>query len=191
MRNIAGWPLSAGMIDELSAELRVYDVDQGGWEHEPKGLKFNAEHVLKEVVRARRKDMLDPAVVVSELAPDAVQYALRLGRWAGVAADDMLPGIHTRTAAAEHGSKYKVPQVYLSSWALAEITLADFTHSLDHKSERARARKAAARDLGRCAGHMLHFVEVAAVTHSFSVQDSFRSRLASLRERFGIPQPAE
>ncbi len=64
-------------LEAMSTDLRVYDVDQGGWEHEDKGFEFNITHVLKEVVWALRKDFFDPVVVQTDLAPDAMQYALR------------------------------------------------------------------------------------------------------------------
>src|SRR5690606_20534211 len=95
MRFITERSLPTNIYTDLAEELRVYDIDQNGWEHEDKGLEANANHTLKELVRARRKDMFEPSVVEGELAPDAVQYALRLVRWANIHTGVMMPTIET------------------------------------------------------------------------------------------------
>lgn len=181
--------LSAQTYERLTEELRVYDVDQGGWEHENEGLVFNSMHVLKELVRARRKDVLDPLIVEGDLAPDSVQYALRFGRWADIDIGQMLPTTDTDMEADSHSGLNKYHKTRLGGWALAEIKLADFTHMLDHASERDKAISTAPNSLAKVSRFLLYFAESSADEFDFDLADAFRNRLTGLRERFEIPEP--
>lgn len=182
--------LSTEVYADLADQLKVYDVDQNGWEHENKGLEFNTTHVLKELVRARRKDMFEPTVVEGESAPDAVQYALRFGRWASISTGLLLPTVETDIEADAYCNMNDYHRTRLGGWALAEIKLADFAHKLDHKSERDIGLRNAPSDLTKVSGFLIYFAELSAKEFNFDLRTAFRDRLANLRERFGIPQPS-
>ena len=173
----------------MADELRIYDVLQGGWEHEGKGIEFNATHVLKEIVRARRKNFFEPYVVENDLAPDAVQYALRFSRWANLSVGSILPTLENDIKADSHSHTYNHEGKRIGGWSLAEIALADFTHSLDHTSERQGALNNMRSDLAEVSQFLVYFAELSASEIDFSLQDAFTNRLNDLRERFDIPQP--
>lgn len=189
MRLVTPNQLSAEQCAKLADELHIYDVEQGGWEHEGRGLEFNANHVLKEIVRARRKDFFEPFVVENDLAPDAVQYALRFSRWAALPFPSILPSVEDDIAADSYSHRNDIHRTRISGWALAEISLADFTHRLDHASERQQALDNKRVDLAEVSRYLLYFAELSATEFDFSLQGSLTKRLNSLRKRFGIPVP--
>lgn len=74
---------------------------------------------------------------------------------------------------------------------MAEISLADYLHKLDHESEIDRALSDSQASLARTAKCLLYFAEVSADDFQFDIEQSFSNRLYNLRERFGMPQPGD
>lgn len=176
-------------LEAMSTDLKIYDVDQGGWEHEGKGFDFNVDHTLSELVRMRSKDFYDPVVVKSEIAPDAVQYALRLARWTGYDLDFVLPGARISPvgssideAIAVHAAKMRIISLRTAAYSASEVQLAGFTHSLDHESERQVALANKFDTLPRVSQALLRFALDSGEEYGFRVQVSFFDRLIALRE---------
>lgn len=177
-------------LEVCAKKLHVYDVEQGAWEQEPNGFEANAGHVLKHLRRdIIGKDFKDAAVVRTALVPDALQYALRLGRWSGVVPEDMFPlpvgEMLARSVDARHGAVI----LQAAKYAAGTRVLADNLHDLEHAATREVAikrRKDAMRSAG---GMLLHYVEAQVVEFRMNPVETFDARLAHLRERFGIPQP--
>ncbi len=176
-------------LEAMSMELKVYDVDQGGWEHEGKGFEFNVNHTLKELIRAGRKDFFDPTVVRAELAPDAMQYAFRIARWTRFKRELILPTADIKAAADYQAIGIRTASRRIGAYAAGEILLADFAHRLDHESERREAQQTKFDTLPRVSQALVLFAEDSANEYNFSLRGSFAERLSNLRERFSIPQP--
>lgn len=176
-------------IESMSMDLKIYDVDQHGWEHEDKGLEFNLDHVLTEVVRARRKDFFDPKVVREELTPDAIQYALRIARWTGFKRELVLPDSSLTRSVDEHAKLIRTPSTRIAAYAAGEVMLADFTHKLDHEREAQAAQQFKMISLSRISQAFMSFALESAHEFNFQPRAAFIDRLSGLRERFGIPQP--
>lgn len=182
--------LSYGDIEAMSMDLEVYDADQNGWEHEAKGLEFNLNHTLKELVRARRKDFYDPDVVRAELAPDAMQFALRLARWTGFKRELVLPGAQTESYVNAYATRIRTAARRIGAFAAGEVMLANYTHKLDHASEREEAIQTKFIHLPPVSKALMLFALDSANEFDFNPRNSFVKRLSDLRERFGIPQPS-
>lgn len=174
---------------EMSEQLKVYDIDQQGWEHSDKGRDFNVTHVLKELVRARRKDFTNKEVIKNELAPDAIQYGLRMSRWGVFPIDFILPTIDLEIETDAYCNRNNIKKPEIGAWALAEITLAEFSHNLDHASKEIYKDNSDEQSIIRASRLLLYFAEYSADEYNFDLQESFTNRLTNLRQRFNIPQP--
>lgn len=183
--------LTTGEITVMDEQLRVYDVDQHGWEQEGMGFDANATHVLLHLIKAKiDKNFADPEVVQTELAPDAIQYGLRLGRWA-----DQTPS-QLADAQAEPLQQFHqelvaphTPTIGRPAMREAIATLARHLHDRGHAKTEAGAltnRPAVART---AAGLLLVCASLQADAFGFSLPDAFDARLAALRKRFGIAPP--
>lgn len=181
--------LSYDDVEAMSRSLKAYDIGQNAWEHEQKGLEFNVDHTLKELVRARRKDFFNPEVVQSDLAPDAMQYALRIARWAGFKQDLVLPTTEIRTAIDAHAKLTRSTSRRTSAYDAGEVMLADFTHKLDHETERDKAYQTKFLVLPRVSQALVLFALESANEFGFRPVKAFDDRLTNLRERFGLSQP--
>src|SRR5690606_3907844 len=77
--------ITVDQLEVMAESLRLYDVVDGGWVHEGRGLDFNLRHIgwhLADMID--RKDFTDRKCVVTEIAPDCVQYGLRIARWSQI-----------------------------------------------------------------------------------------------------------
>jgi len=82
--------LAGDNLETCAAKLYTYDVAQGAWEQEPNGFKANANHVLTHLAKSLvAKNFGDAHTNKTEIAPDSVQYALRLARWSSVPVQDL------------------------------------------------------------------------------------------------------
>lgn len=182
-------------ISELNAtaeKLRVYDVEQGGWEGESGAYRDKAGHVLKHLVKNTFKAFDNPKVAWAELAPDSVQHALRLMRWSGLPYTAAVPTKHQadavrKTARSQPGfGDMPLAQVaYQKGYA----ALAAGLHDEDHESTRAAAeerRSAAAQHAGRL---LVYSAELQAQAFEFDLLAAVDDRLTVLRERFDISEP--
>jgi hypothetical protein len=179
---------------KLAAEkLRVYDVEQGAWEHEQGGFAANATHVLYHVVKDfPGKNLSEDRVVETEVAPDCVQYALRLMRWTGQEASAVLPtddqGNTTRVLASE--KRFASVPLHQLAFMEAGATIARQLHNYDHERTKALATTNeihAARRAGRL---LMYAADLQAEGFDFDLFEAFDTRLANLRQRFGIAEPS-
>jgi hypothetical protein len=184
--------LTVQQLEAMGQQLKVYDVDQGGWEHEIMDYEFNANHVLKHLVRDHnRKDFFDEGTVVDEIAPDSVQYALRLSRWVQFDHSQLSPNTYIFHDVARFSGHNRYSSNRMGAHYLAESDLADFLHELDHKDKREEAHSFRVDTLSRIGKLLIHSAELAAVEFGFDLVDSFGRRLSNLRQRFGIPEPVK
>jgi hypothetical protein len=180
-------------LQACAEKLYVYDVEQRGWEQEGRGFEVNAHHVLTHLVKeSLNKNFSDPDVVSGEIAPDAMQYAIRLGRWSGLETSDLMPYAKGARYIAEHaGLRVGTVPVHWAAHAEAAGKLASNLHDLGHVAIREEAVGNRGGSMIYVARQLITCAEVAAETYGFDPLVAFDDRLAQLRERFGIPQPTE
>lgn len=184
--------ISTSELEVLADKLYVYDVEQGAWEQEPNGIESNVAHTLTHLTKDLiRKDFTDVELVRDAIAPDSIQYALRLSRWADVRVSD----INTLTAVeeaerslVEAGLPNKLPMGF-ANFAGATAVLAEYTHNLGHNSTQEQTRLATRQVMKSAARQLVFSAAVQAYQYDFSLPDAFDARLGVLRERFGIPEP--
>lgn len=177
-------------LDIISERLKVYDVVQEGWEHEPKGIEVNFQHVLTHLAKdPGLKDFSDPELIRNTIAPDSLQYALRLGRWAGIHSVELSmteTEISIPTSLQKHLGNLP-PGV--PSYMGATSILAKHLHDIDHKSTQFEAEQGRYDAMRSAARLLLNSAEVQAGHYNFNLVRAFDNRLRNLRERFGIPEP--
>lgn len=182
--------LSRDTIEDISDKLRVYDVEQHGWEHEGLGLEVNARHVLIHLVKdISNKDFNDEELVRTAIAPDLIQYALRLCRWSDSGVDSLLE-VYDDDLVANPSTSFTANYEKDKSDTLNAIgSLAGVLHDVDHETMRSRAREELPLAALSAAKFLLVATEFQVASIGFDLPDSFDNRLAQLRQRFGIPEP--
>ncbi len=186
--------ISASQSETMVRSLRMYDVVDGGWVHESKGLDFNLRHVSIELAdMSDRKDFTDPDQVQREIAPDLVQYGLRIARWAAVHPDSLV--ISDGEEADEHvrkqSRKYTGSDAFEDFFAVSAAMgiLARDRHPVDHGDKVAGSLD---RDnLGRAAHMLLWAANNQATCGDFDIVEALDERLAGLRVRFDVPRRTE
>lgn len=177
-------------LQQMSDSLRYYDVDQQGWEHEGLGFEFNAAHVLKHLAKdIIKKDFKDPDVVRSAIAPDAMQYALRLGRWTDQDPSDLLPTDDQIQELYRLAGRFGQMPTSQVAYLQAASSIGDNLHSLDHSKERHSALVQAPIMARSAGGLLIYCASQLSHEYGFSVDEAFDARLNDLRTRFNIAQP--
>jgi len=177
-----------------SAEiLRVYDVEQEGWEQEPNSVKANLTHIFTHLGKDfTRKCFTNPDVVRDSIAPDSFMYGLRLLRWTRQSPDVLQNGrvrmlVDSReTTAVNMGDSHS-----LRAFGAGFGQLADYLHATGHAAERKKAQLNRDETLACAAGLLVVSAEIQADEFGFDLPTAFNDRLAELRERFGIPAAPE
>lgn len=176
-------------LPEMAEKLYVYDVVQGGWEHEGRGLEVNMRHVSYHLAKdVLGKNFKDHVEIRTAIAPDSTQYALRLGRWADLSTSDIAPAPSDREVLKGITEKHKYTPEPFVAFMKASNILSGHMHDADHNSSRDEAlskRVSVARD---AAAMLLLCADIQATQLDFDLEKSFSSRLHALRERFDIPQ---
>ncbi len=182
--------LSTEVMPELAEKLYVYDVEQGGWEQEPNGIRSNMEHVLTHLAKdITGKDFNDKHTVRTAIAPDLLQYGLRFRRWAGLKPEEVLPTdeqVHTTQSLESRFSGIPMHQVVYFE---AVATTARGLHDLGHDKERAVAEANLPLVALNAARLLIYSAQLQSEQYDFDLVESFANRLTTLRKRFGIPQP--
>lgn len=182
--------IEAGELERMSQTLWVYDVVQGAWEQEYKGFDANVGHVLFHLAKdLTSKDFRDETVVTTAIAPDSVQYALRLGRWGHQKVEALLPTVRTPHAAIRAADITRVELLPQAAHAEAISTIAMNLHGADHESTRREAQRQRPAMVRHAAGLLLLSADLQSQDYGFDLAKVFDDRLQSLRNRFGIPQP--
>ena len=179
------------LLEDMSAKMYVYDVLQGAWEQEPNGFEANAKHVLTHLSKDLiLKDFTDAKVVREQITPDLIQYAVRLMRWSAQAVGAVeYPSTESEQLARIRG-KYGVGTAHACYIAAIGVMAASL-HDHDHSRIREAAIEAAPAMARQAAGFLLEAVRIQAESNNFDILTSFDNRLASLRTRFGIPEPVK
>jgi hypothetical protein len=185
--------ISSDNLEVLAHKLHVYDIDQGAWEQEGNGFEANARHVLTHLAKdVVTKDFSDEDLVRGAIAPDSIQYALRLSRWAGVETDEILELTQKEEDirdTAEDGLR-DLPWGY-ASFAGAVGVLAGNLHDLDHASARDGAVRGTHKAMRSASRLLLNSASIQSYQYGFSITEAFDNRIAVLRRRFSIPEPTE
>jgi len=133
--------------------------------------------------------------VESEIAPDLMQYGLRIVRWGNLALQDIAQTIDPQIvdpevvmAQARRG---------LRTTKYAPITTVEFANALllgrqvhdeDHRSSRIEAIAMRSERLPKVASLLLQTAHMQSDRGNFDLQSSLETRLMSLRERFDVPR---
>lgn len=179
-------------LREMRDALWVYDVVQEGWEHEDKGLDINMRHVglhLSDVID--RKDFMNEGVIANEIAPDSLQYALRLSRWGNLAIAAIAPDDDIRREVEERGCTIGTSLDDFISITRANAVIARNRHDVDHASTKEKGLNGERSAMQYAAKLLVHSANLQADFFEFDIMESFTMRLASLRERFNIPPAPE
>jgi hypothetical protein len=187
--------INTASLEVLAERLRVYDVDQAAWEQEPNGFEANASHVLTHLAKDLvGKNFADANLVRTAIAPDSVQYGLRLARWSGIPVADLVrvTGVEEdiRNEVEESFDFRKLPWGF-ASFAGGMRTLAIHLHDIDHQSERDDAMRYMHTSMRSASRLLINSASIQAHQLDFSLTNAFNDRLAFLRNRFGIPQPQD
>ncbi len=186
------YQLTPENLEKMAEKLYVYDVVQGAWEHEGKSVHTNVNHVFYHLV----KDMtdsnkpLDGKGIIKALAPDNVQYALRLGRWTGNTPEEMIQDAayykdQTLGNVAEVGRL----EVSRLATVVAIGKLAKNLHDTDHQKTHEDAEEALPQVAKHASAWLLYASVLQSDHHGINLEQAFDQRLFDLRERFNIPQP--
>jgi len=188
-------------LTRMADSLRVYDVDQDGWEGDPEGsnpksVESNLTHVGKHLAGVLAfKEFANSDVVQKEIVPDFMQYGLRIARWGGVVLNDLveLPNLYIKQA---RQINYRISEEFMKrpvlSLMLANgILLGKQMHDEDHESVRQEAQSLRSGRLKDVAKLLIQCAVVQSNRQNFDIEESFEDRLTVLRQRFGIPKPDE
>lgn len=180
-------------LESMAEKLHVYDVDQGAWEQEGNGFEANARHVLTHLAKdVVGKDFTDVDLVRGAIAPDSIQYALRLSRWAGVGVSEIVEVTEVEEIARDFVEMDRVGLPWgFPSFAGAVNILAQNLHDIDHAKTREDALRGTYDAMRSTSRLLVNSASIQSHQHGFSLVDAFDARLATLRNRFGIPEPTE
>jgi len=185
--------LTAEQIIDMRQKLDYYDVVQHGWEQEHNGFEANAKHVLAHLTKdLMSKNYVQEHQVRTEIAPDLLQHGLRLQRWAGIE-PGALPVEWRDSRANTDKIKHHLGGLSTQVAILLEANavLANNMHALDHQKDRPAAEASRYESIGRASGLLICSAEFQAELFNFDLCQAFDDRLAALRKRFKIPQPAQ
>lgn len=128
--------ISAEQLEVCTQNLYVYDVVQGAWPF--KGLLENAIHVERHLAKdIGGKDFTDPKTIQFAIAPDSVEYAIRLARYTDFEEEDMILAAQERPAASKLGTL----STHATAFVAANQALSSNLHDLEHPNLRNAAIK--------------------------------------------------
>lgn len=181
--------ISKKTLKTCQKKLNFYDIDQGAWDHEPKGFAFNAHHVLTHLAKnLTAKDFNDVIIVKNEIAPDSTQYALRLARWQNLELDEIIQEPR-RTIYNSEINQFASISTDFVVYAQAMSSLAKYLHQLDHAKSIAEEKSGQREEIKEVAQLLLHSADLQSQRYGFDIIDSLDTRLSELRALFSIPEP--
>lgn len=184
--------VTRSVLETCADSLYYYDVTQGAWEQHPHGQAANLGHIQYHVSRDTvRKDFTEQEVITREIAPDALAYALRLGRYSCLEISDLIPNDKTEDEVAVVAGRFGATPDHYIAWISAGAVLADAMHGLEHKSEFGASAAQLPSKSAKAARLLLHCADLQAAQYGLSLVDSLESRLDELRDRFGISKDTE
>lgn len=179
--------VSLGELEDCSERLRVYDVVQHGWEQEPYGFEANTVHTLTHLVKTLlRKNFDDPEAARTEIAPDSMQYALRLGRWAGIPTVELFGNGSAIDKMYDLASDTPLAR---EAFEVGTDALNTHIHDMGHNALQAEALASRLVTIFKSSRRLLLCSVVLANQHGFDLITAFGDRLAALRRQFKIPEP--
>ncbi len=185
--------ISPANLDTMSEQLRVYDVDLQGWEHQSKGFGVNVRHVFTHLTKDLvGKDFSDEDLVRGAIAPDSIVYALRLSRWTNIDTDYVAKVTSKEEAImdmAEMGLE-NLPWGF-ASFAGAVGLLATNLHDQDHEKTHQGAMLGAHNTMKSASRLLIHSAAIQSHQYGLSIMEAFDSRLTVLHDRFGIPKKSQ
>lgn len=184
--------ISPANLETLAEKLRVYDVTQGAWEHEPNSFEANARHVLTHLSKDLvGKDFSDIDLVRGAIAPDSVQYALRLSRWASVDTSEIANITQKEEDLRDIAQDGLVDLPWgFASFAGAVGVLAQNLHDFDHANTKEKAIIDTFNSMRSASRLLINSASIQSYQYGFPIIEAFDARLTTLRNRFDIPEPA-
>ena len=184
--------LTTPQLRSISERLYVYDVVQGGWEQEPNGFEANVAHVLTHLAKdLSGKDFTDPKTIKESIAPDSVQYGLRLSRWANISVEDIDPKADGDPNLERIASGLGHASLSLAAYSAGMGELASQLHDRGHKSDRVNAILRRSPQMKMASSMLIYSANLYAEQYDFDLEKAFDTRLAGLRVRFRISEPDE
>ncbi len=177
------------ILQDMSTRLKIYDIDQTGWEHEAKGPVANFSHVLLHLAKNLSKDFSNRQIVAKQIAPDALKHALRLGRWTAQDAEDLLPTEELIREMEQSTQQYDALRSSHRAHVGAVIELSQVLHDLDHTQDASKQAVKLADTARKIGGTLIYAADQQAHTFGFDLEVTFDDRLAVLRSKAGIKQP--
>jgi len=183
--------IDTARLGEAADRLQAFDVDESGWLTEPSSLAIKVAHTLTHLEEdLAEQDFNNPFDAEWCLAPDAVMFAIRLGRWTGQVEGQLAEGYSTinvllptpEQASIVSSLSRDLPPILPQQVAFAEAatTLKNHLRERDSNDELASARRAARL--------LLYSADLQAEEHDFFLFRAFDARLASLRSGLEVPQ---
>lgn len=192
--------INVDKLETMAESLRLYDVVDGGWEGDPEGtnnpksVEDNLKHVGEHLAGVLAfKDFTDSSIVKYEIAPDFVQYGLRVARWGGIEAEKLdaqdssyIP--QAREINDRLGIGY-VGTLPVASLILANgILMGQQMHDEDHEAIRSNAIEERPKKLKLAGQILLNTAYYQAVNNEFDLTMAFEDRIARLRSRRNVPR---
>ncbi len=165
-------------LGEAAERLKAFDADERGWYTEPNGFVLNASHLLVYMQEdITEQDFTHPLDCERRLAPDAVIFALRLGRWTGQAGSMLTPT--PDTALVSHSLAKRFPALPRHQLAFVEATrtLRDHVYERRHPLTFDASIHDETSSARRAARLLMHSADLQAEEYGFYLSWAFDERL--------------
>jgi hypothetical protein len=177
-------------LELCAQELYVYDVIQGGWVHEQRGLEVNVGHVLTHLTKGYlSKNFMDSDEVRTAIAPDSAQYALRLARWTGHPAAELAGPTSDDKINAVANNLGFVLRTSPIGLMVATGLVGDSLHTMGHASDIEAVRDEIDEPLMEAGRFLARYAIKSAVYYGNDFKESFDARLAEIRQVSDIDNP--
>lgn len=189
-------------LEQMAVVLRQYDVRDGGWEGDPEGtnnprsVEDNLKHVGEHLAGVIAfKNFFNASIVREEIAPDLMQYGLRIARWGSLPLESLIPKA-TPHYSDTMGMQDRIHLHTIGSAPIASVILANGVllgqqmHDEDHQAKNAEAVLLRKERLPYASALLVQAANIQANNdpdnNRFDLMMSFAARIAHLRKRFDI-----
>lgn len=195
--------IEVNTLEQMADNLRLYDVVDGGWEGDPEGadpktIEDNLKHVGEHLAGVIAfKNFFNPVTVRQEIAPDLMQYGLRIARWGNLPLESLIPESNTHYSDAM-GMQDRIHLHTMGTAPVASVILANGVllgqqmHDEDHKDKKVEAVRRREESLPYAAALLIQASVIQANNgpdnDRFDLKMAFADRIAHLRVRFDVPR---
>lgn len=182
-------------LERMADKLYEYDVTLDGWEGDPEGsnpmpIEHNLKHVGEHLAGVLAfKDFTDPEVISKEIAPDYMQYGLRIARWGRVALSNVLLGDQYIADATKVSLQLDIPSRFTlpaTSLIFANgILMGQQMHDEEHHSSHADATSMRKHRLQTVSSTLINIASSSDYWPGadFDIEQAFDDRLTVLQKR--------